>query len=107
MIADAGTGGGDRAVRSTGVDPQGIAGAAVGAMFGSVAQLEAVVVDERSRGLGIGPHLVHQWCSSVAAAGSELAVLVDLRAGNRWPGEFAFLDRLGFTGTAGYMLRRL
>ena len=23
------------------------------------------------------------------------------------PGEFAFLDRLGFTGTAGYMLRRL
>ena len=75
-------------------------------MFGPVAQLEAVVVDERSRGLGIGPHLVHQWCSSVAAAGSEL-VLVDLRAGNRWPGEFAFLDRLGFTGTAGYMLRRL
>jgi len=111
VIADAGTGGGDRridqqAVDQQGIDPQGIAGAAVGAMFGSVAQLEAVVVDERSRGLGIGPHLVHQWCSSVAAAGSEL-VLVDLRAGNRWPGEFAFLDRLGFTGTAGYMLRRL
>ena len=98
VVADAGTGAAG--------DGRGIAGAAVGRLLGSVAQLEAVVVDESSRGLGIGPHLVHQWCSSVAEAGSEL-VLVDLRAGNRWPGEFAFLDRLGFTGTAGYMLRRL
>ena len=106
VVADAGDGR-CRATASAGAAPmQGIAGAAVGSC-----RVGGTARGGRRRRIGRGASGSDPTSSTSGArrsptAGSEL-VLVDLRAGNRWPGEFAFLDRLGFTGTAGYMLRRL
>jgi 2'-5' RNA ligase len=79
--------------------PSSVTGAAVGTgSAGGTARLDAVVVDEGERGVGVGAQLLAAWCSAAAAQGAEVVVA---------PADDGFLARHGFVAVADLLVRRL